>query len=84
MFRAYIYKLFSSREHFFELCLLFSSKGEPVYTEDIFVAVKTCRKFHSERGKSQPITESAKDAQFPLRMAEAFVLLFSRNGFVLP
>ncbi|XP_035479460.1 beta 3-glucosyltransferase a isoform X4 [Scophthalmus maximus] len=24
--------------------------GEPVITEDIFVAVKTCRKFHSERG----------------------------------
>uniref|UniRef100_A0A8D3C3R8 Beta 3-glucosyltransferase a n=1 Tax=Scophthalmus maximus TaxID=52904 RepID=A0A8D3C3R8_SCOMX len=36
-------------EPFFHSCLLFPPKGEPVITEDIFVAVKTCRKFHSER-----------------------------------
>lgn len=30
----------------------FHQKGEPVNKEDIFVAVKTCRKFHSERGES--------------------------------
>lgn len=29
---------------------LFPLKGEPVKREDIFVAVKTCRKFHSDRG----------------------------------
>lgn len=34
--------------------LLFSLKGEPAKKEDIFVAVKTCRKFHSERGASTP------------------------------
>uniref|UniRef100_A0AAX7UIV2 Fringe-like glycosyltransferase domain-containing protein n=1 Tax=Astatotilapia calliptera TaxID=8154 RepID=A0AAX7UIV2_ASTCA len=33
----------------FDSCLLFLSKGEPVNKEDIFVAVKTCKKFHSER-----------------------------------
>lgn len=44
----------------FKLCLLvhglnshlnlFPLKGEPVKRDDIFVAVKTCRKFHSDRG----------------------------------
>lgn len=42
---------------FFDSCLLFSSKGEPVNKEDIFVAVKTCQKFHSERGESHSYTE---------------------------
>lgn len=36
----------------------FSSKGEPVTKEDIFVAVKTCRKFHSERGESVPFLQT--------------------------
>ncbi|MED6242295.1 Beta-1,3-glucosyltransferase [Ataeniobius toweri] len=34
---------------FYDFHLFFSHKGEPVKKEDIFVAVKTCRKFHSER-----------------------------------
>lgn len=47
-----------SCKHFFNLCLLLSSKGEPVKKEDIFVAVKTCRKFHSERGTSTPTLDT--------------------------
>lgn len=38
--------------HVFDSRLLFSSKGAAVNTGEIFVAVKTCRKFHSERGES--------------------------------
>lgn len=47
-----------SCKHFFNLCLLLSSKGEAVKKEDIFVAVKTCRKFHSERGTSTPTLDT--------------------------
>lgn len=32
----------------------FCFKGDPVNKEDLFVAVKTCKKFHSERGASPP------------------------------
>ena len=76
-----------SCEHFSDLCLLLSSKGEPVNKEDIFVAVKTCRKFHSERGESHSHSYRMrqKSPQFPFKWrAFFFVLLFCLNGFALP
>lgn len=60
--------------------ILFILKGEPVNTEDIFVAVKTCRKFHSERGESPSLRSGTISLQIP----RLFVLFLSRNGFVLP
>lgn len=71
------------------LCLLFSSKGAPVNKEEIFVAVKTCGKFHSERGESHSHSHRIRQRQrrtiFPSCDGTRFFLpLFPRNGFVSP
>lgn len=62
----------------FDSCLLFLSKGEPVNKEDIFVAVKTCKKFHSERGESFPLIPNPEMMNiFPLYSTHFCPLAFS-------
>lgn len=45
------YKMLQAEPAIKKLTFVLFIQGEPVKKEDVFVAVKTCRKFHGDRSK---------------------------------
>ena len=46
------------------LCVLFF-QGDPISEDDMFVAVKTCKKFHKSRGRKVNILYTIEQWQLP-------------------